>query len=61
MKNLTLFIGAAALLLASCSKTERAEGTLSEPIRMTPEYRGATFPANIAEPALILERDAADL
>ncbi len=57
MRKSAIIFGALALLLAACTKIQQPEGTMNEPIRMTPEYRGATFPANIAAPSFILESD----
>lgn len=49
-----------AMALCGCSKIVEPEGIMNDPIKMTPEYRGATFPVNIAAPAFTLESNAAD-
>lgn len=60
MKNFALISFFGLLLLAtSCSGHKPAEGMTDKPIKMTPEYRGATYPANIAAPSFMLEAEGA--
>lgn len=55
MKKLIYIVIAVAL--CGCSKIVEPQGTLQDPVKMTPEYRGATFPVNIAAPSFILESE----
>ena len=58
MKKL-VFISAICCFIVACSGRKPAEGTTDAQIKMTPEYRGATYPANIAAPSFRLEYDGA--
>lgn len=58
MKKL-VFISAICCFIVACSGRKPAEGTTDAQIKMTPEYRGATYPANIAAPSFRLEYEGA--
>lgn len=58
MKKL-VFISAICCFIVACSGRKPAEGTTDAQIKMMPEYRGATYPANIAAPSFRLEYDGA--
>lgn len=58
MKKLIL-ISAIFCFLVACSGRKPIDGMTDAQIKMSPEYRGATYPANIAAPAFRLEAEGA--